>query len=75
MSTNILGSRYSLHIFLSNAWKIQFEISSLFVLERTGPLISATVSRNKLNIDSTPRIYGLVRHEYVACAAERTDQD
>lgn len=48
---------------------------SLFVLERTGPLISATVSRNKLNIDSTPRVYALVRHEYVACAAERADQD
>jgi len=56
------------------AWKIQFW-SSLFVLERTSPLISATVGRNKLNIDSTPRIYTFIRHEYVAYAAERADQD
>lgn len=47
-----------------------------FLMLEQSPLISATASRNKLNIDSTPRVYGaLARYEYVACAAECADQD
>lgn len=45
---------------------------SVFLMLEQSPLISGTASRNKLNIDSTPRVYpAFARHEYVACA----DQD